>query len=207
MAHPNDPGLSAVTIMMALLLALVAGFPVAHALGTQPLVAEAQIQIVGLELQPAPGTQAVPKNTGTTVKLPLVHTDDTAVALPPLPDTSLFPTELRGPSFSAWRNEPFLIPPLTNVRTVNDSEILLQGNPDTVLFKVIDNVLVKPQSAEEVQQCSIFIDKTTIRCSSSTWPLSWRPIVSESTSRMYRSASGAFERMTSRGHNHGAVSG
>ena len=158
------------------------GLPVAHAQEPLPL-AEAQIQIVGLKLQPAPTTPVVPKNIGTIVTPLLVRADGAAGELPPLPEDSFFLAELRGPAFSTPiplstpLNGCFaVIPPLplagnyslANIRLVSSGEILLQGSPDTVAIEVIDKVLVsqvtsRPLTTEEIERRGIVIDQANFQ--------------------------------------------
>ena len=159
----------------------LAGLPVAHAQEPLPL-AEAQIQIVGLKLQPAPATQVVPKNIGTIVTPLLVRADGATGELPPLPEDSFFLAELRGPAFSTPiplstpLNGSFAIPPLplagnyslANIRLVSSGEILLQGSPDTVAIEVIDKVLVsqvtsRPLTTEEIEARGIVIDQANFQ--------------------------------------------
>src|SRR5947207_12161531 len=88
------------TLLVAL-LATFAGIMPARAQSTQPPLAQAQIQITGLEVQPSPVSQVVPKNTGTVVSPLLVRPDHIQGELPTLPADALFLAELRGPALSA----------------------------------------------------------------------------------------------------------
>ncbi|MFN8491312.1 MAG: carboxypeptidase regulatory-like domain-containing protein [Caldilineaceae bacterium] len=171
-------------LCVVLLLAILATTPLsvlpARAQSPQPPLAQAQIQITGLEVQPSPASQVVPKNTGTIVSPLLVRPDHTNGELPTLPADALFLAELRGPALStplplsARPNEPFVIPPLPlaglysleNIRLVSGGQTLLQGNPDAVRIEVIDKVLQtqvtsRPLTADEIQAAGIVIDQTS----------------------------------------------
>ena len=108
-----------VTLCSAILASTIRPAP-AHAQAPQPPLAEAQILITGLAVQPSPATQVVPKNTGTIVTPLLIRPDQADGELPTVPEDAVFLAELRGPAFqtsvpvSARPNEFFTIPPTSS---------------------------------------------------------------------------------------------
>jgi hypothetical protein len=165
-------------LLLAVLWTSLAGIRPASAQEPPPL-AETEIRIVGLEIQPSPAALVAPKNIGTIVTPLLIRSDGVTGELPALPEDSFYLAQLRGPAFkepipvSAPLNGSFPIPPLAlagnytleNIRLVHKGNVLIQADPDTVTIEVIERVLetqvtVKPLTAEEIQQRGIYIDQS-----------------------------------------------
>ncbi len=148
-----------------------------------PILAQEQILIVGVGLQPHDDDlhQTVPKNIATGVRVLLVQPEGSTDA-PAIPSDALVFAELRGPALqtpvtlTARPNEALPIPPLalsglytvSNIRLVSQGATLIQGSPDATTIEVIDKVIEsqvssRPLTAQEIRDRGIVVDQSNFQ--------------------------------------------
>ena len=174
--HRHFQAMLAGVVTLALLLGALLGRTLAQP--ATPL-ATSRVLLVGMQLQPAPEFQVVPKNQGTSVPVNLIAPGETNGAAPTFPAGAVVLGELRGPALgrpvtlSTPPGGAFSSPPLPltglytidDIRLVSNGEVLLLANPSSARIEVIDRVLVsqvtsRPLTAEEIKERGIVIDQS-----------------------------------------------
>lgn len=167
-------------LLAVAVIGLLGAFTRVHA-GSERVVGSAEITLYGVGLTVEPARQTVPKDIAT-----IVSTYLTAPALPAgmntLPEDAVVVGTLRGPSFptpielSVSPNSQFHIPPMTvpgthtleSIRVISAGAVLMQASPESVVFEVIDKLLVsqitaRPLTAEEIREKGIVFDKSNFQ--------------------------------------------